>query len=536
MNLQNLLELEKFSYLTLLTTKGRLDKNIETIESTETPDVHNYISKNSLVITTAMSFKEDQKELIEFVDHLLEKNAVGLAIKVSRFLIELDEEIISHCNKIGFPLLLIPNDITLGTLYTDVLSELWNTDDDSLTFASNTQRIFSSVLLQKPNFSFILHTLKSITNSEVGLVDPFGNIESCTNYFSHLFTREQLRNIVKSKVHDSGLKYKENIKDTNKKNNTVHIHRINIGLTYPYFLFVLSSSKLDPKLLDFVIYQAIFAIAFTISFKLNEIQFELQKSEMIFRDILQHAREDNEHNLLKLTQRENLQIFESGRHLILHIPDFQKIFPSYLVQEGYTLIYNYLLMKISPMQNYKLIPLIFDHYYLVQSENTNLSQIIRDMNGITKNLKESIDIDMHIAIGPKYFSINNIDESIEDTIDAVSHGVFYKNNKKIKISLPYSYQKLFALIPDNQKEYFYEAKLKDMAKNDETTRELRDTLKAWLLNRGNIKKTAEDLYIHRNTVNYRIDKCKEILKTDLEDQEELYNLEIALTLFDQVES
>ncbi|MDO5028824.1 MAG: PucR family transcriptional regulator [Bacillota bacterium] len=532
MKLRNLLDLEKFSYLTLLTKDVNLDKEIEIIESTETPDIYNYINENALIITTAMTFKDDQSRLLDFIKQLQEKKAAGLAIKVSRFLKELDPKVIAYSNDIDFPLLLIPEDITLGNLYTEVLAELWAEEEDSLNFAASSQKIFSSFLLQKPNFAVILYTLKSITRTEIGLIDPFGDIESCTSYFSPLFTEETIRKSVQEKINTKSLQFKDKLTDTNGRLLDVNIYKIRFGLSYPYFLFIIKPEEIDEKLAEFVINQASYAIAFTISYKLNATNYRLQKIARNFRTYLQLAKEDDELKLLKLNNEEKLQAMSKGRNIILYLPNFEKIFPSYLSQEAYALLYNFLDQRIEKLRGYQLFPLDTDNYFLVQTEHYSINQLVRDLSNVTRTLKEALNIDMHIAIGPKYFSTKNINEAIEDTIDTVDHGLYYKNSKKIKINIPHSYQKLFALIPESQKQYFFESKLKELAKDDLDSQELRTTLKVWLLNGGSTKKTAEDLFIHRNTVNYRIEKCKDILGSDLEDKIELFDLEIALNLFD----
>jgi DNA-binding PucR family transcriptional regulator len=47
-----------------------------------------------------------------------------------------------------------------------------------------------------------------------------------------------------------------------------------------------------------------------------------------------------------------------------------------------------------------------------------------------------------------------------------------------------------------------------------------DTLYYDLLTGGSVKAVAEAMYTHRNTVNYRIGKIREILGTDLDDADE----------------
>ena len=71
----------------------------------------------------------------------------------------------------------------------------------------------------------------------------------------------------------------------------------------------------------------------------------------------------------------------------------------------------------------------------------------------------------------------------------------------------------------------YEADSKNYA-------DYRDTLRKWLMNKTDVSKTAREMYIHRNTVIYRLERCKEILNSDLNDPDELFNLEIALNLLE----
>lgn len=62
--------------------------------------------------------------------------------------------------------------------------------------------------------------------------------------------------------------------------------------------------------------------------------------------------------------------------------------------------------------------------------------------------------------------------------------------------------------------------------------ELLTTLSAYLQNNCRVSETAKKIYVHRNTVLYRIEKCKEILQCDLEDPEENLRLRLALYIHD----
>jgi DNA-binding PucR family transcriptional regulator len=58
------------------------------------------------------------------------------------------------------------------------------------------------------------------------------------------------------------------------------------------------------------------------------------------------------------------------------------------------------------------------------------------------------------------------------------------------------------------------------------------TLQVYLENNGNLKKTAEQLFIHRSTLQYRLERIANILDIDLSDAEETFNLMLALKLYE----
>ncbi len=48
---------------------------------------------------------------------------------------------------------------------------------------------------------------------------------------------------------------------------------------------------------------------------------------------------------------------------------------------------------------------------------------------------------------------------------------------------------------------------------------MRETLEAYLRHSGNTRETCRELFIHRNTLTYRLRKIEELLRLDLDDGE-----------------
>ncbi|MFS0776953.1 helix-turn-helix domain-containing protein [Neobacillus sp. 3P2-tot-E-2] len=62
--------------------------------------------------------------------------------------------------------------------------------------------------------------------------------------------------------------------------------------------------------------------------------------------------------------------------------------------------------------------------------------------------------------------------------------------------------------------------------------DLINTLHTFLQNNGNVKNTAEELYIHRSSLLYRLEKIESLLDIQLSDAEVRFNLMLALKLYD----
>lgn len=90
---------------------------------------------------------------------------------------------------------------------------------------------------------------------------------------------------------------------------------------------------------------------------------------------------------------------------------------------------------------------------------------------------------------------------------------------------------LFNDLDNNEVAYFCKSVLKDLAfPEEESMLDLRNTLDVYLKNQSEITQTANDLFIHRNTVKYRINRCEEILDMEINEAENSLNIRLALKL------
>lgn len=100
-----------------------------------------------------------------------------------------------------------------------------------------------------------------------------------------------------------------------------------------------------------------------------------------------------------------------------------------------------------------------------------------------------------------------------------------------QIVMPYIMEQSTKTLPGRM--LCHEGVLELMRIDEESHSQYIQTLRAYLDNQLNATKTANDLFIHRSTFLYRLDKIKEVLQSNLDDPEEIFYLNYSLRVLEQ---
>ena len=200
-----------------------------------------------------------------------------------------------------------------------------------------------------------------------------------------------------------------------------------------------------------------------------------------------------------------------------------------VAEEWYTLVFNWLNDKLSKdIPDAILFPdrTKFNYIILLQSQQ---SKLVSRLISYRLILQKTLGLDMCFYMGNKVQDISYIKHSYREALNSVEFGHTENNIEFIKYYNQLDTIELMHLIPKNQIEDFVSNTLKTLAyPTDETLLEFKNTLKVYLDLNCNITDTANALFIHRNTVKYRISRCEEILGRDI--TEPNYSLQLRLSL------
>ncbi|MGL9947243.1 purine catabolism regulatory protein [Enterococcus sp. DIV1375a] len=535
--LAEVLALPRFSDLQLLSSHSNLTQPLESVEITETPDVADFIPKNVMILTTAMIYKDDQEKLKPFIDSLKQAECTALGIKVGRFLDEISPEIVAYASAVDLPLIKIPSTQPLGGLLHEIVGYLRDSKTEQMSVAFDIQKRFSTLLMQDVDATRFIAEFAKILNAPIILLSPWQQVIAHSNYFygnqkSAEFFIEQL-----SKDHFQQLAQEKKIfrlQDERQENIQVAGFPIRVNDYFPYYLLVLSPEQIPYPISEFAIDQTILVLTFML-FKNQKIaeSFEHLKTDFLDRLLDTHQEALSKHqNWLELWK--NYRLINSDYYQLAIVYGVTKpeneTHIRYQQAEG-QLIFQWLKEQL---------PEILPDVALFKLKNQNKSILIFQskkndhlmiLQNLAERLQQALPITIRFALGNAYENLEDLPNSYIEASSTLEASLHAQKPATVQLFHPKGLAGLFEKIGTEDVEYFCQQQLKELAYPTEPTlQELRKTLKVFLDFNCEITKTANALYLHRNTIKYRMNQCEKLLGTSIQEPETSLLLRVALEL------
>lgn len=157
-----------------------------------------------------------------------------------------------------------------------------------------------------------------------------------------------------------------------------------------------------------------------------------------------------------------------------------------------------------------------DRFVILKSLNKDLEEYCND---IQKLLKSELKLNMYMGIGSVCNDLKDYHKSYMQAHKVVNVGRKLHPERLIYIAKEYKVQLLLNTISYEQKHEFLNS-FGDMFNNNNNRTdmdEMLNTIELYFENKMSIKNTAEAMFLHRNTVAYRINKFKNLYKIDVTD-------------------
>lgn len=519
LSVEEVLNIPSLSGYRILGGEKGLKNRCKHITILETPTGISWLEGEEFLLTAGYAFYYDEERKKNMLHDAKKKGVSAIAIKENRYFGEVSKELIDQANEYSIPLILIPYEV----VYTKTVSDFY----DMLFFRKNEYILRLNMIYEKlMELSFenrdidgIIHSLSTITNLSIILVDqnfkPLSTSILADDLGGITIDSSSLNNII------SDINYKSVEPKINIRFNEFHIS------IYPLFgddkksnhIFIIGNSKMDRLSQSTVEYGASIISAKLErdrSTRISQTRFNKTLVEMMlnnkelpdeFYDNVNRELSWNENNpYVGLCIRINLvkdEDIEDNKNEIYKAINQLMGKYSYLYIDKKS--YIFLFINVS------------SHHYI--------EDFIYQLMEFTEKIKDRLTVS--IGVSNQYRELKDIKKLYEESYMAILFSnkdiVYYRSLDIIRL--------LYPLKDGSEIQEYYASTIKKIENYDEVNgTSLMDTLEIFF--RYDNKKTvvASKLFIHVETLRYRLNRIEEITGYSLDTSEGIFALQMGLKL------
>jgi purine catabolism regulator len=147
---------------------------VQRLNVMEVPDILAWVKPHELLLTTGYPLRNTPQSLDRLVADLDERGLAALAIKLGRYLDDLPEEMIEQANRLGFPVILLPNDVGFDDILNQVLTDILNRQAAILARTEEVHRALVQIVLGGGGLQEVADEVAELLEAAVLAVDADG--------------------------------------------------------------------------------------------------------------------------------------------------------------------------------------------------------------------------------------------------------------------------------------------------------------------------------------------------------------------------
>lgn len=520
--LKEILSFKEYENLKVIAGKDGLDRKVSTVTILDAPDGYKWTQGGEFVITSGYVLSDEPKKITEIITSLDELGASAFGIKLKRYIKEIPAEIIKKADELNFPIIIIPEEYPFKKIINPVMSSIIDKQNEKLVFSKNIHNTFTQLVLDGCDEEEIITKLEELINK--GII-----------FYNKVFDEYKLGNLVDNKK----LKEKK-ITELKEKYNS---YLLKIDKKIYGYIFVTDKKEIDDYD-EIAIEHAATVLKLQIQKSISNEEIENRYRDEFVLDLI-FANINSKEEVIKRGKLYNWVFDDSIAVLIVDIDDFKKNYTQLDIEESENSlkdlkkeIFTIAKQTMNKYFNDLIFTNLSDKIIFLKKFNDfkkeyNL-KIEEVADQIRKNVKNKVDFTVTVGIGEYKGDVFSIKESYEEAKEAIKISrVISKDNSTSSYQKLGAYRLLDCFYDSEKAEKFLNSYLGDLIDYEkENDINLIKSLKALIQNDWNMKKAAKKLYIHYNTMKYRMKKVEDILNIDLSKSEDRFNLNLSLKLLE----
>lgn len=528
---KELLELNIMPEVEIVGGERGVNKLIRAVTVMEAPDFIDWVKKDEFLLTTAFAIANKPVVLHDIIPLLSNKGLAALGIKPGRFIDNIPEDMIALSDEYNFPLIKIPHHISFSELIMPISYAITERQVRYLKLSEKMHEILIKAASEINGLHFLLGKLYEIVNNPISIHVPNLNtvIRIPESYVIHN------KPIVKgSQLNDDENNYKQNITVLRQR-----VYWEGKVIYQTIFPVVAGSEKLgELRVLELNPLSRI-AIA-SLERSISIIAYEIMKSHAII------AVESKYKNLVvdQLLSSNDL-VFEQVKEramifnwnltppycvIDIEIDDkAPKPKEKSILNYSHQLLYD-LIQRISP----ELI--IGDRgNHLVVIASKPFVESPKTLKKLVGNIQDTLNtctkkVIFQIGVGRIYSNSDGLGYSYQEALKALKINAELKERKQIIFFEDLGLWRILSLIQNNDE---IEAFIRDTIGvicdyDNRYNTSFLPTLKYYIESNCSINQTAKYFKVHYNTINYRLERMKNLFNIDLHNQQQRLSIELSL--------
>lgn len=505
-SLQNLIDKQLFEDFTIMSGNSSLNREIKSVSILETPDFENYIIEDSVIITTFYPIKNELNLATSLLRTLKNRNTAGIIIKLNRYIDELPMQFIQLAEEMLIPVITLNYDVNLSTLFNNILSEIQLSEYSNLSLEQSYASVLQTVY-ENPTTEKLMAAVDLIDNFELVIENLETNtISSSSKSILDYYQKNKKTSASIQRV-DQDLYYVENVVYEEK----------------PIYKMVFLARK-DRRLL---IHNMIELFRLLIIVVYQNKREKMRKQNSFLLNFV--ANNNNNTENLEDYAKEFQWNIQFPLMLILisnNSNDSQN--NARLIEYGRSVILN----KWGKTNNELRYASIDDQILFLVNVNNQQADTVNNVLFLFENTDKAHPSNrIRIAYSNPILEIKDVSKTYNLMTHAMSHIRQSGSKKRLFNEDDLVIYDMLKTIKNEDVDYFVKSvfsSLESLKQTDKDT--LLFTYYVYVENKYNISAAAKKLFVHYNTVRYRLDQLKslKILPTENEDNFKSY---LALYLY-----
>lgn len=496
-----------------------VDRIIHSVNVMDAPDITDWIKSGEMLFTTAFAIKDTPEEFLKLIVRLSEGRAAGLGIKLGRYWNEIPETVIEEANRLKFPLLELPYEFTFADQMNALIQFEVEKSTQQLHDALEKQKRLMRFAMQPGDSSQYFEKVAEILRYPIVVIGLRGQLLYNTSEWSeHEILKQWPWNATYAKRRAS-LGWVCTIPMMQEDECTGYLLVMpdsSQAIQKEEALFHQAAEVLSTHMDRFQDeHQSIDSYRWTLALdrylhqQLSADQF-YEHSALLFPYI-----DDTVYVCMKTTTR--MRSNSLNTKLMRKLRRELKYHPHTQMMKSYHLMHSHDMTTIFMLPNIEAQKLT----------TMEFSELIHQL--LTEIVQDDSYQELRCVLSKPKHRIQLLFEASEECAHALELSEQLNMQRNIVLFADLEFNYIFQNIPPAILSQFSSNLLGPLLQKEEQyIGEMLKTLDAYLEHEASVTDTAKALYVHRNTVLYRIDKMSELLGLDFKKVSHLMQLKLAL--------